>query len=249
MTKRKKICLIASVAFLAVYAITIPHEKETTSVVPVETVIVNDENATNKMEDFMAELQGLKEIKVQLTKYYASLPTATPTPTVEPTKEPVVTVKATTTPTQKPTVKPTEKPKTVVKTTESEPIDYEEEDLALLVALIHCEARYEPYEGKVALANIALNRVKNPRLPNTVYEVLHQKNQFTVVRKQIFKDTVKNYNINPNENMQETIKAATAALNGYNNIEDRVFYNGARWETHRSHKNPLQIGAHLFWSL
>ena len=118
-----------------------------------------------------------------------------------------------------------------------------------MIAVIYCEAGYEPYEGKVALANVILNRVRDRRFPNTIKGVLHQKGQFTVVKTNKYKKTLANYKNNNSKYMQETIKAAKAALAGENNIGKRVFYNGYRQETHRSHKNPLRIANHLFWEL
>ena len=34
-------------------------------------------------------------------------------------------------------------------------------------------------EGKIAVGNVVLNRVNDPRFPNTVYGVVFQRNQFT----------------------------------------------------------------------
>lgn len=48
----------------------------------------------------------------------------------------------------------------------------------LLAKMIECEARYEPYEGKVAVGVVILNRVKSRRFPDTIREVIFQKGQF-----------------------------------------------------------------------
>ena len=135
------------------------------------------------------------------------------------------------------------------KTTNEGVTSHSATDLEMLIAVIHCEAGYESYEGKVALANVVLNRVRDKRFPNTIRGVLYQKGQFTVVKTTKYKNTLANYKNNNSKYMKETIKAAKAALAGENNIGKRVFYNGYRHETHRSHKNPLRIGNHLFWEL
>ena len=135
------------------------------------------------------------------------------------------------------------------KTTNEGATEYNATDLEMMIAVIYCEAGYEPYEGKVALANVILNRVRDKRFPNTIKGVLYQKGQFTVVKTNKYKKTLANYKNNNSKYMQETIKAAKAALAGENNIGKRVFYNGYRHETHRSHKNPLRIANHLFWEL
>ena len=51
----------------------------------------------------------------------------------------------------------------------------------LLAAIIQCESEGEPYEGKLAVGSVVLNRVAHPRFPNTITEVVYQKNQFAPV--------------------------------------------------------------------
>ena len=52
------------------------------------------------------------------------------------------------------------------------------EDLYLLAKIIECEARYEPYDGKVAVGAVVLNRAMSERFPNTIKGVIFQKGQF-----------------------------------------------------------------------
>lgn len=54
-------------------------------------------------------------------------------------------------------------------------------DLALLAALIECEAGGESYEGKLAVGSVVMNRVRSSRFPNSVVEVIYQKGQFSPV--------------------------------------------------------------------
>lgn len=49
----------------------------------------------------------------------------------------------------------------------------------LLAALIFCEAGNQPYDGKVAVGAVVLNRVESGRFPNTIKEVIYQSGQFT----------------------------------------------------------------------
>lgn len=55
-------------------------------------------------------------------------------------------------------------------------------DLQILAAIIECEAGGEPYEGKLAVGSVVMNRVNHSSFPNTIIEVIHQKNQFSPVR-------------------------------------------------------------------
>lgn len=54
-------------------------------------------------------------------------------------------------------------------------------DLALLAALIECEAGGESYEGKLAVGSVVMNRVRSASFPNSVVEVIYQKGQFSPV--------------------------------------------------------------------
>lgn len=54
-------------------------------------------------------------------------------------------------------------------------------DLYLLGAIIQCEADGEPYEGKLAVGSVVLNRVKSSYFPNTISGVIYQSGQFSPV--------------------------------------------------------------------
>lgn len=45
------------------------------------------------------------------------------------------------------------------------PISYDTSDLAMLAAIIECEAGNQSYEGKLAVGSVVVNRVNSPRLP------------------------------------------------------------------------------------
>ena len=59
---------------------------------------------------------------------------------------------------------------------------YTKAELQYLTAIIYCEAGNQPQKGKIAVANVVLNRVKNKRYPNTVKGVIYQKYQFSPTR-------------------------------------------------------------------
>ena len=52
------------------------------------------------------------------------------------------------------------------------------DDLILLAALIEGEGNGQPYEGKVAIANVVLNRVNSGGYPSSIYNVIYQPGQF-----------------------------------------------------------------------
>lgn len=78
----------------------------------------------------------------------------------------------------------------VVVDTESEPevaedkiipaYNYTAEDLDLLSRLIYSEGGIESYETQLMIGSVVMNRVDSPKFPNTIREVIYQKNQFSV---------------------------------------------------------------------
>ncbi len=97
----------------------------------------------------------------------------------------------------------------VVKTS---PYNVTEEDAYLLACLVGSEAGYEPYEGKLAVANIVLNRLNGGRYGDSIKDVIYYKNQFSVVASGAFDRVMKK---GPNA---DSIKAAKEALSGVNNV-------------------------------
>ena len=64
---------------------------------------------------------------------------------------------------------------------EIEKVQTQAGDLELLAALIECEAGGEPYEGKLAVGSVVLNRVASSHFPNSVVGVIYQSGQFSPV--------------------------------------------------------------------
>ena len=78
-----------------------------------------------------------------------------------------------------------------------------DKELHLLQKIVMAEAEGEPYEGKVAVANVVLNRLRSANFPDTIYKVIYQKSQFSPVANGRMKRVV------PNE---DSIKAVNAAF-------------------------------------
>lgn len=91
---------------------------------------------------------------------------------------------------------------------------YTEEDLYWLSRVIYAESGNEIKEGQIAVGNVILNRVRNKQFPNTIKQVIFQKNQFSCV------DNGSIYN-NPTE---DAIDSAKKVLNGIKVIDDNVYY-------------------------
>lgn len=59
-----------------------------------------------------------------------------------------------------------------------------DEDVQLLARLIHCEAGNQPYLGKLAVANVVVNRQK--LLGTTLHKTIHAKGQFDGISTKYF---------------------------------------------------------------
>lgn len=93
---------------------------------------------------------------------------------------------------------------------------YTQEELDLLSRLVNAEAESEPYEGKLAVATVVMNRVKDQvYFPNTIHSVIHQQGQFSVF--------APNWRINlePNE---DSIRASKQVLEGHRSFGEEVLY-------------------------
>jgi len=101
------------------------------------------------------------------------------------------------------------------------------------------EARGEPYEGKVAVAAVILNRTLDNRFPDSVAGVVYQTHAFeSVSNGEIYKETT-----------EECFKAARAALAGWDPSNGSLYFfapaktsNAFIW----SREQVRTIGKHIF---
>jgi uncharacterized protein YgiM (DUF1202 family) len=140
------------------------------------------------------------------------------------------------------------KKETEVKQEES--VNYSESDLKLLACLVHSEAGTQSYEGKLAVANVVLNRVASSKYPNTIKAVIYQSGQFSVAASGSLAKQLANYNNYSSNSQKLSIKAAKAALNGANNIGTRLYfhsYKAAAKKGYDKKSTCVKLGDHLFW--
>ncbi|RFU66478.1 cell wall hydrolase [Peribacillus saganii] len=64
---------------------------------------------------------------------------------------------------------------------ETETVELTAAEKDLLSRLVHAEAKGEPFEGKVAVASVVLNRMEAKQFPDSVSEVVYEENQFSPV--------------------------------------------------------------------
>ncbi|MFC4598417.1 cell wall hydrolase [Cohnella hongkongensis] len=102
---------------------------------------------------------------------------------------------------------------------ENEAKPYTEEDYRLLAKLVQVEVGYETYEAHLAVANVVLNRVADPRFPNTIRDVIYSGKQFPPAHNGLLDKSKPNATV---------LRAAKDALNGKNNVKDAVYFYNPR---------------------
>lgn len=136
----------------------------------------------------------------------------------------------------------TTKPNTTSKSKKEKPvkISLTDNEIDLLARLVRAEAQTEPFEGKIAVACVVLNRVESRKFPDTIKEVIYAPGQF---------QPVQNGEINKPAD-EESIKAVKAALSEQRNLApgSLFFYNPkiatSRWLDTRT--TTMVIGQHVF---
>ena len=116
-------------------------------------------------------------------------------------------------------------------------IQFADGDRYLLAVLIYCEAGGEPYEGKVAVGAVVINRVRSSVYPSTVVEVIRQRKQFSPVYSGRF-----DLYLAAGKTNQDCYSAADAAMSGVTNVGDCLHFR-----TPIEGLTGIQIGNHIFY--
>ncbi len=108
-------------------------------------------------------------------------------------------------------------------------------DVTLLAALIQCEAGSEPYEGKLAVGAVVMNRVRSGGYPNTIRDVIYARGQFPPAT------NGKVAAVAARGPSSSCIQAAQQAISGATNV-------GGATHFRRAGSTPgIVIGNHVFW--
>lgn len=113
---------------------------------------------------------------------------------------------------------------------------YEESDEELLACLIYCEAGNQPYEGKVAVGAVVVNRMRSAAYPNSMVGVIYQNRQFSPVASGRLAARLA-------EGANETCRqAARDAMGGSTPVGNCLYFRTVIPEI-----NGQIIGAHVFY--
>jgi len=107
-------------------------------------------------------------------------------------------------------------------------------ELALLAAIIQCEAGGESYTGKVAVGAVVMNRVRSGSFPGTITDVIYQGGQFSPVASGGLSSVM------ASGARSDCYEAAQAALNGENPVGNCLYFNSG-------HGRGIQIGNQHFY--
>lgn len=119
-----------------------------------------------------------------------------------------------------------------------------ENDIYLMAQVVYGESRGEPYDGKVAVASVILNRVVSSEFPDTVKDVILQPKAFSCV-------VDNSINVIPTT---ECYNAVYDAIYGYDPTEDAVFFYNptiatCSWMQSVDKTDAVSIGQHLFFNI
>nr|WP_318683137.1 cell wall hydrolase [uncultured Acetatifactor sp.] len=100
--------------------------------------------------------------------------------------------------------------------------DLEEKDLEMLLRIVEAEAGCEDEEGKLLVANVVLNRVVSEKFPDTVSDVVFQRENGVTQFSPVSNGTIWSVEIS-----EETVEAVGRALEG-EDISQGALYFAAR---------------------
>jgi len=122
---------------------------------------------------------------------------------------------------------------------------YKSDEVLWMARIIHAESSGEPFNGKIAVGNVVLNRVRSPQYPNTIYGVIFDRKHGTQFSPVSFGTIY-------NTPSAESVIAAKICLEGYTLSEDALFFMNPRLATTSwiAQNRPylFTIGNHLFYA-
>jgi spore germination cell wall hydrolase CwlJ-like protein len=128
-----------------------------------------------------------------------------------------------------------------------------EQSLDCLAINIYREAGNEPFEGKVAVAQVTLNRVESGKFPDSVCGVVYQKNKFMekiVCQFSWYCDRIhRTRPINRQSYDESYTVAKKVLLEGFRlpSLEDSLYYHADYVNPNWRLKRITKIGNHIFY--
>lgn len=117
-------------------------------------------------------------------------------------------------------------------------------DIILMAQIVYAESRGEPYDGKVGVAAVILNRMKSGKYPPSIEGVIKQKNAFSCINNG-------KISVTPTESCYNAVFDALEGTDPTNNA--LFFYNPkiatCGWMQGIKKEHTKTIGNHVFFSI
>jgi len=139
------------------------------------------------------------------------------------------------------------------KVANTESIESVEKNLSCLALNIYREAANEPFEGKVAVAQVTLNRTEHPSFPSTICDVVYQKNSFmgkVVCQFSWYCDSVHRLKPVNKKAYDESFRVAKMVyLEDFKleSVRKALYYHADYVDPNWGKKKLTKIGAHIFY--
>ena len=127
-------------------------------------------------------------------------------------------------------------------------ITLSDEEIWILACVIDWEAGTESYEGKLAVANVVLNRLRSGYWGSTIQSVVYAKSQFSGVSNGSGSaSTAFSNRLSTGPYYSDCMTAALAAISGTNNIGSYTSFRTVSSASLSSISNYVIIGSHVFY--
>ena len=123
----------------------------------------------------------------------------------------------------------------------------EDQEYQVLLKIVEAEAGCEDTEGRMLVANVVMNRVRNGYFPNTVTEVVYQTQNGTAQFSPVSDGRINTVNVS-----QGTIDAVARVMNGEDISQGALFFRSVRsrsgWFDQKLSR-VLEHGNHIFYTM
>lgn len=123
----------------------------------------------------------------------------------------------------------------------------EEQEYQVLLKIVEAEAGGEDTTGKLLVANVVMNRVRSGHFPNTVHEVVYQKNDGKAQFSPTVDGRIDRVNVS-----QETIEAVARAMNGEDASAGALYFRSVKSNNgwfDRALNRVVEHGNHIFYTM
>ena len=120
-------------------------------------------------------------------------------------------------------------------------------DLEVLQRIVEAEAGNEDEDGKLLVANVVMNRVRSDRFPNTVSQVVYQRDGGRAQFSPISDGRIDRVSIS-----QDTVEAVSRAMNGEDASAGALYFravNSSSGWFDQSLNRVLEYGNHIFYTM